>query len=223
MSEEEKMKLRYLKEQRDKQKQMIGKRKNKFNLFDDEDGDEEINFGKGFTHGGKDLRDDFQDEIEQSSEDDGEKGGLEEEFVKLANFGGGDRESKSVKEIHEEVMAKSKAYKMIRQEQKRANEDLRLGLDSDLGEIVGSLQFKNRLGREDRQKLNDKYSQADKSYELIAQGLREGEKEISKQGMESERMRAKQKKIEIEQTFKKRDLKYAQKQQTQANDLLDSE
>ena len=42
------------------------------------------------------------------------KGTLEEDFVKLANFGGGDRESKSVKDIHEEIMAKSKAYKMIR-------------------------------------------------------------------------------------------------------------
>ena len=103
MSEEEKMKLRYLREQKERAKSALlgnnnvktARKKSKFNLgSDDEDQDVMI----GFTHKGRrlgEIEDDFKEQIDISSEDEGvdrDKGKLTEEMVNRMNFGGGDEE-----------------------------------------------------------------------------------------------------------------------------------
>lgn len=108
MSEEEKMKLRYLREQKERAKAALlgnanvktARKKSKFNLgSDDEDQDVMV----GFTHKGRrlgDIEDDFKEQIDLSSEDDGhdrDKGKLTEEMVNRMNFGGGELEVSSQK------------------------------------------------------------------------------------------------------------------------------
>jgi nucleolar protein 14 len=94
----------------------------------------------GFTHRGKKLEDfdDFKDEIPVSSEDendddDNTKGKLNDEMVMNMNFGkGGKRfqqeeeedKKKSRKEVFEEIIAKSKMYKMAQYEIKSAAKEL---------------------------------------------------------------------------------------------------
>lgn len=98
----------------------------------------------GFTHGGRLLEDmdDFREEIPQSSDDEvndkydmeGQKGRLNEEMVTKMNFGGGDHErddKRSRKDVFEEIIAKSKAYKMMKSEIKEAGENLRSQLDDE--------------------------------------------------------------------------------------------
>ena len=94
---EDKMKLRFMREQKDQLKGksvLINQRKAKFNL-DNESDDEEINF---LTHKGKRLNmdevDDFKDKLSQS--DDGDysdrdmaKGIMPKEMVEGYHFGGG--------------------------------------------------------------------------------------------------------------------------------------
>ena len=105
MSEDEKMKLRYMREQRDKLKQktgVISKRKAKYNLEDElwSDDNEDHANAFSFTHKGKPLRDDFdKHDIPQSSdeEDSPDKGRLDEEMVTRMNFGGGEEEKEDRK------------------------------------------------------------------------------------------------------------------------------
>jgi hypothetical protein len=103
MSEEEKMKLRYLREQKERAKQSLlgnvpqtkNRRKNKFNLNSDDESDEQ-DMMIGFTHKGRKLgefEDDFKEQIELSSDDEAagrDKGKLTEEMVNVMNFGGGE-------------------------------------------------------------------------------------------------------------------------------------
>ena len=95
MTEEEKMRLRYLREQKERAKQsLLGnaiRRRSKFNLGSDDEQDTLI----GFTHKGRklgDLEDDFREKIDQSSDDEEkpDKGKLTEDMVNLMNFGGGE-------------------------------------------------------------------------------------------------------------------------------------
>lgn len=109
--------------------------------MEEELGEDEDNQFMGFTHRGKMLDDidDFREEIPESSEDenadpkdrDAKKGVLNEEMVMAMNFGGGDNDNrnKSRKEVFEEIIAKSKAYKMVKTEVKMASEELHRGLD----------------------------------------------------------------------------------------------
>lgn len=94
----------------------------------------------GFTHNGKSLEamDDFKDEIPLSSEDEydnPDKGKLDERMVMKMNFGGGEfskddqDHKKSRKEVFEEIIAKSKAYKMANSEIKIAAQELSHKLD----------------------------------------------------------------------------------------------
>lgn len=112
------------------------------------------NLFSGFTHKGKALEefDDFNEQISQSSDgeeydengmdqDQNQKGNLNQEMVKKLNFGGWNDthprkqgnaqeeeeevKSKSRKEVFEEIMAKSKAYKMAKSEMKMANDEVR--------------------------------------------------------------------------------------------------
>ena len=103
MTEEEKMKLRYLREQKERAKQSLlgnvpqqrNRRKNKFNLNSDDESDEQ-DMMIGFTHKGRKLgefEDDFKEHIELSSDDEAagrNKGKLTEEMVNTMNFGGGE-------------------------------------------------------------------------------------------------------------------------------------
>ncbi len=81
MTEDEKMKLRYLREQKERakasllgnnQKVKASRKKNKFNLnSDDESDDQDVMVG--FTHRGRKLgefEDDFKEKIEVSSDDE---------------------------------------------------------------------------------------------------------------------------------------------------------
>jgi hypothetical protein len=121
-------------------KTATSKKTKKFNLdsdSDDNNGDAEVYMGGkgGFSHKGKKFNmfedDDFKDKINFSSEDeDGDpkdKGKLTEEFVNEHNFGGRENEDdygnefgeeepkkkKSFKEVMEEIKEKSKAYRAM--------------------------------------------------------------------------------------------------------------
>ena len=122
MSEEDKMKLRYLKEQKEQLKKemsqsRMNRKRSKFNLEGSDD-DADFNF---LTHKGKriDDIDDFKDKISDSDDDyedkDMRKGIMTDEMVRALNFGGGEEDAeakkKSREERHQEIMEKSKAYK----------------------------------------------------------------------------------------------------------------
>lgn len=102
MSEDEKMRLRYLREQKDRAKAtMLGntnarpkqRNKQRFNLGSDDESEQDVMVG--FTHKGRrlgDFEDDFKEKIDLSSDDekDNDKGHLTEEMVNIMNFGGGE-------------------------------------------------------------------------------------------------------------------------------------
>lgn len=126
LSEDDKMKLRYIAEQRDRAASHLSKnsrKRQKFNLDSDESDGGDIMVGSGFTHKGKPMRldDDFNEKIDMSSDDerdDPDKGKLNEEMVNTLNFGHGqgtskdeEEKKKTRKEVFEEIIEKSKAYK----------------------------------------------------------------------------------------------------------------
>ena len=123
MTDEEKMKLRYMREQRDRARERLeqkdreleerkdaksgvqlstkqSRKRTKFQLGSDSDNNDVF---MGFTHKGKLLgksgeHDDFNEVISQDSDDDkndrkNRKGFLNEEMVAKLNFGGGDDEN----------------------------------------------------------------------------------------------------------------------------------
>lgn len=105
---------------------------------------------------------------------------LDQETVLTMNFGGGvyeprpeneneNGERKNRKDIYEEIIAKSKAYKMVNQEIKMANEQLREDLDDQLDSLLPLMNF----NRQNRDKNLDKETKVDKTYEMIAHELRE--------------------------------------------------
>ena len=127
------------------------KKRTKFNL-DDIDSDEEEVY-MGFTHGGRKLEDmdDFKDDIPLSSDDEQDrynqrKGDLNEELVAKMNFGGGEFEDKtqkkSRKEVFEEIIAKSKTYKMVKNEIKMAASDLAHQLDDEYQDLLPLLNLR---------------------------------------------------------------------------------
>ena len=89
--------------------------------------------------------DDFDDKISVSSEDPErpDKGKLTEEMVNTLNFGSGQPEErkKTRKEIFEEIIEKSKAYKEANKEMKHINTELMQELDEEYGDLVGLLDF----------------------------------------------------------------------------------
>lgn len=129
----------------------ITKKRAKFNLDDlysDEGEADDGNALGGFTHGGRPLTnaDDFNDYIPMSSDEeeaadrDQKMGKLSEEMVMTMNFGAGgklakgaqpgkEEASKSRKEVFEEIIAKSKAYKLAKHEVKEAAHELTTRLD----------------------------------------------------------------------------------------------
>lgn len=133
------MKLRYIAEQRDRAKSHLNtkttRKREKFNLDSDESEGNDVFIGGGFTHRGRPMNqdDDFDEKISMSSDGEGEtrdKGKLNEEMVNTLNFGQGGNsgisqnendKKKSRKEIFEEIIEKSKAYKEANKELKSIN------------------------------------------------------------------------------------------------------
>jgi hypothetical protein len=159
-SEEDKMKLRFMKEQKEQLKKEIShshlnKKRKKFQLGEDSDEADNFDF---LTHGGKKLEelDDFKDKINESDDDlyedkDMKKGVMTEEMVKMLNFGGGDMDQeggevkkKSREERLEEIMKKSKAFKMYEQEVKAANLEYTRQLDDEWGDVAKLLNYKQK-------------------------------------------------------------------------------
>ena len=147
----------------------------------------------GFTHGGRPLRnvDDYQDDIPVSSEDEGDdqdtkQGKLNEEMVMAMNFGGGKRypfedypgqdetsgQPKSRKEVFEEIIAKSKAYKMAKYEIKEAGKELTDRLDSEYFDLLPLLNLSKVKEPAAATSVASKNPLID-SYELIASKLKE--------------------------------------------------
>ena len=107
----------------------------------------------GFTHKGKllgeDVRDDFNEDISQDSDDERHnrqkrKGFLNEEMVEKLNFGGGEEEpskKKTRKEVFEEIIEKSRSYDAARKEMKQINVTLQRELDGDFQELMKVIPY----------------------------------------------------------------------------------
>ena len=152
MTEDEKMKMRFMREARDRTGTKVSRGKIKFMLEDDEDADGEDHF---LTHKGKRIQDldDFQDDISHSDDDPADnreaaKGILGDDIVNHLNFGGGEEEEGTYKKTREEreyeIREKSKAYKLHAQEIRAANKDVIEELDQDYKEVGSTLNFKGR-------------------------------------------------------------------------------
>jgi nucleolar protein 14 len=142
MSLEDRMMARFEREQL---------RKRGGNVFDLEDGDEEVEL----THGGQTLR--FDDEIGEEDYDAASISGSDSEgedgFLKKKRRRDEDGEvdgeaedeeqperKKTKAEVMKEVIAKSKLHKYERQQAKEDDEDLREELDKDLNEVLAALR-----------------------------------------------------------------------------------
>ncbi|KAJ4409000.1 nucleolar complex protein 14 [Didymella pomorum] len=143
MSLEDRMMARFEREQL---------RKRGGNVFDLEDGDEEVEL----THGGQTLR--FDDEIGEEDYDAASVSGSgsdgEDGFLKKKRRRDEDGEvdgevedeeeqperKKTKAEVMKEVIAKSKLHKYERQQAKEDDEDLREELDKDLSEVLAALR-----------------------------------------------------------------------------------
>jgi nucleolar protein 14 len=142
MSLEDRMMARFEREQQ---------RKRGGNVFDLEDGDEEVEL----THGGQTLK--FDDEIGEEDYDaasvSGSESGDEEGFLrKKRRREDGDEvegaegeedlpeRKKSKAEVMKEVIAKSKLHKYERQQAKEDDEELREELDKDLNDVLAALR-----------------------------------------------------------------------------------
>ena len=183
LSEDDKMKLRYIAEQKQGISSLLktSRRKEKFNLdsSDEEAGD--IVMG-GFTHRGKPLVDDFNEKIEHSSDEEGPghgNGKLTEDVVKSMNFGGGsqpaEERKKTQKEIYDEIIEKSKAFKEAKQELKSMNQELIQELNDDFEGIRGLLSFNRDKGRGPAESADPKIKAIDskaKSYDSVATTLK---------------------------------------------------
>mgnify|MGYP006109550723 CR=1 FL=1 len=169
MTEDDKMKLRYLKEQRNQAKAAstgafsASRKRAKFNLSDSGESDEGETF-MGFTHKGKLLEqeDDFNEKISDSDDDDlasnvdpRDRGKLNAEVVDNLNFGcGGDvrDQKKTRKEVFQEIIEKSKAFDNAKRQVKEINEELVKELDEDIGDVMNLLKFENKKNLPDMNK-----------------------------------------------------------------------
>ena len=188
LSEDDKMKLRYIAEQRDRASSHLRtkatRKREKFNLESDESDGGDIFLGSkgGFTHKGRPIQDDFDDKISQSSDDEaGDKGKLNEEMVNTLNFGQGgygdaEERQKTRKEIFEEIITKSKAYKEANKELKSINQELIQELDDDYLDIIGKLDFTRRKNGAPAESTDPKIQQADekgKGFDVVQMLLKE--------------------------------------------------
>ena len=136
MSEEEKMKLRYLREQKERakasllgnnQKVKSSRKKSKFNLNSDDESEQDVMVG--FTHKGRRLgefEDDFKEKIEMSSDDEPDVKDRDEDGNYIEP-----QKKKSRKEIFDEIIEKSKAWDAAKKEIKELNTELKEELDDE--------------------------------------------------------------------------------------------
>ncbi|KAH7086855.1 nucleolar protein 14 [Paraphoma chrysanthemicola] len=142
MSLDDKMMARFEREQQ---------RKRGGNVFDLEDGDDEVQL----THGGQSLTFDHEigeedyDAASVSGSSDGEDGFLKRKRRREDVDGEVDEDApaeeqperkKSKAEVMKEVMAKSKLHKYERQAQKEDDDELREELDKDLNDVLAALR-----------------------------------------------------------------------------------
>lgn len=125
------------------------KRASKFALGDDdEQGDEDL----ALTHGGRQITEDFDfGPATRAPQPEVEAGELDAALVAAANFGGGDgsgeedpKRHRTHKEIMQEVIAKSKYYKALRQAEAQKTEEDIERLDENMDEISRLLQFREQ-------------------------------------------------------------------------------
>lgn len=155
LSKEEVMQERFAKEQQ----RLVKSKKNKFDLNSYED-DEEGGGDLALTHGGRQISQMDDDELENYDEDyeqeDNEaynsrrSGQLDKDLVSASHFGGAPDEKKSKQDVMKELIAKSKFYKMERQKIKEENEAMCEDVNEAFASIRGNLKV---LQAEDRKKL----------------------------------------------------------------------
>jgi len=111
----------------------------------------QLNEEEELTHFGQSLGDEDGDMPGDWSDDEGGHGGLDDEYTRTQNFGGGDGDEneeelfkrlpegderkKTKKEAMDEIIAKSKAFKAERRKDKEENEDLLEELDGQFDDI----------------------------------------------------------------------------------------
>ncbi len=170
LSEDDKMKLRYIAEQKNSAQSYLkhSRKREKFNLDSDESDGNDIFLGNGFTHKGKPLiqDDDFDERISMSSEDErADKGQLNEEMVNEMNFGQGNEDGeerrKSRKEVFEEIIEKSKAYRDANKELKTINHELVKELDDGYMDLIGKLNFTRKKNDAPAESTDPKIKAAD--------------------------------------------------------------
>lgn len=156
MTPEEKMMERFALE-----KLRLHKKKSMFDLEDDEPSEGLTHAGKSLSFDGPDIVDDF-DEADLPSDNDSEysDADLRKRLKRMRGEEVEDDEEptkdeperkKTKKEVMEEVIAKSKAFKYERQAAKEEDEDLRMELDKDLAD-VRSLLFNSVVKPRDGEK-----------------------------------------------------------------------
>lgn len=168
-SREEVMQERFAREQQRLATKKVGRR-NKFDLNsikDEVDGAASEEVDLSMTHGGKNIAQMDDDELENYDGDDddqgdeneaynarGRTGQLDRDLVSAGHFGGPTRhdEKKSKQDVMKELIAKSKFYKMERQKIKEDNEALCEDVNEAFASIRGNL---NVLNDEDRKRLRD--------------------------------------------------------------------
>lgn len=154
------------------------------------------------------LDDDFNERIEVSSDEEGQqnKGKLTEEMVERLNFGSGQRDlekTKTRKEIFEEIIEKSKAFKEAKQDLKQINTQLKEELDEGFGELYGLLDLKrSRIPAESKDERIREAEEKGKSFDdatvMLKHEARQKAMPVEKQLTEHERALQKRKKIEEE-------------------------
>lgn len=157
LSKEEVMQERFAREQQRLIKRNKGK--NKFDLNSYDDDNEEG--GISLTHGGRDISQMDDDELENYDEDYEQEdeaaaynsrrsGQLDRDLVAAAHFGGNSDEKKTKQDVMKELIAKSKFYKLERQKIKEENEALCEDVNEAFASIRGNLKV---FQPEDRKKL----------------------------------------------------------------------
>lgn len=160
MTPEEKMMERFALE-----KLRLHKKRSMFDLEDDEPSEGLTHGGKSLAFDGPDIVDDF-DEADLPSDNDSEysDADLRKRLKRMRGEEVEDDEEpakdeperkKTKKEVMEEVIAKSKAFKYERQAAKEEDEDLRMELDKDLS-TVRSLLFNAVKPRDGEKEAKDK-------------------------------------------------------------------
>ena len=132
---------------------------------------------------------------------DDKLGKLNEEMVMNMNFGGGaaagqneDPENKkSRKEVFEEIIAKSKAYKMAKYEVKEAAKELTSRLDNQFQDILPLLNM-SKVKQSTREPVAPELD----SYEQIAAKLKEQQKVIPNHVLMGEKEQARMRKQKLE-------------------------